>query len=300
MKKPVPSTSSLRPFNQAQWAMAAMEADLESLQNWQAQGFLGPTVDNAFLYSACKLGLTMMEHALDIALFSGQGAYALALMDLAPSPFPRNFNKDHRLRSANSYYRSPLEMSVAMKVEEDTFQRVVERLMNKGYCLDTDWVKQSPLELAIDTDQPERVRFLLQQGAAMKAASQPLSPLFLSAKRGFPAVTRVLLEAGCDANAWEEVIFDGHLFTPLMCAAEAWEKSEDADARATVATLLQHGADPDAEVMDTQRDRLVRVRTFLLREVEAAFEEEVARAQQIRLDRSLPASRPVTATKPRF
>ena len=241
--------------------------------------------------------------ALEVALQSDQGEYALALLDLIGPTFPKYFGAEcptvpaHRSPLAES----PLELAVRLK-DDTLYQRVVERLMEQGHCLDTDWAVKSPLEWCIEDNRPERVRFLLQAGATMQAASQPLSPLFRATELMLSGVAEVLLEAGADVNALEELYVNAHPYTALMMAAMAFQGADHLKARAMVSLLIEYGADPDIVVTESDlfgNHREVRVLDLVPSAFHVDFHEGVLRGNHARLERRLEQA-PKPTSKPRM
>jgi len=97
----------------------------------------------------------------------------------------------------------------------------------------------TPLHLAVLADQGEVVRYLVEQGADLKAKAKDAhggTPLHWAAALGRIEMTRLLIEAGAEVNA-----LDNHGFTPLD--ATRYDQHASAPARAAVAKLLrQYGA----------------------------------------------------------
>lgn len=112
---------------------------------------------------------------------------------------------------------------------------IVEAVIKMGASLEIKTRGYSPLAAAVQSGNPELVRFLIEKGSDIqeRLGSNDSSLLHIAAQKGYGAVIRVLAEAGLDVNT-----LDGREASPLYSAVLAKQVS-------SVHELLGLGADPN-------------------------------------------------------
>jgi hypothetical protein len=102
---------------------------------------------------------------------------------------------------------------------------------------------RTPLQEAVAWRDLERVRAVLAEGAEIDQVGRlGRTALHLAAATAQPDATALLIESGAQIDPRDDA---GN--TPLLCAVMSMSKNKDkALVAATVAVLLEHGADPAA------------------------------------------------------
>ncbi len=114
-------------------------------------------------------------------------------------------------------------------------------LLKNGAAVNGIAGRMPPLHCAVNSEHPETVVCLLTKGADPNAADKyGTTPLAIAANNGNAILARLLLAAG--ANVEQE---DGRGWRPLHIVLRSTDSSE-ANRFATVCTLLEFGADPNA------------------------------------------------------
>lgn len=267
------------------WFKAAESGDLASLSRWERHGFLrklrfDPQTTQAVpgdgRPTLARLLNDKQQTALQVALSFHQVAYACALLE--KDRFPPLGNPPTSRRGQADAYVSPLEMAVHLKASQAEFERVVTLLMKQGHDLNQNPTNHfSPLEHAIERNNPERARFLLESGVRVERVGAKDPPFFTAVSKGSLEMTQLLLDFGQDINATHRTTQE---YTPLMLACIFWRDERDTVYRNMVAWLLQQGADPH---LATDVDGLT-ANDFLRPSLIPMFQFEVAKAKALGLE----------------
>ncbi len=119
--------------------------------------------------------------------------------------------------------------------------QAIELLLENGALIDGIDGEMSPLQCAVYSGHREAAALLIKNGANPDRADEyGITPLASAAARGDAETVTILLDAGADVEQAD------HLgWRPLHVALRS-TLTTDADRLSTVTSLLEHGADPNA------------------------------------------------------
>lgn len=136
----------------------------------------------------------------------------------------------------NVRYSETLETPLIIAVKQNTSNEIITLLLNAGADTNVSEIHgMTPLRLAVDKDNVEAVKLLLDAGANTEVFWNGMTPLMEASQEGYTAVVRLLLEVGANPNFTN---ISGN--TPLMAAAHYGKVD-------VIELLLSHGANINAQ-----------------------------------------------------
>lgn len=137
---------------------------------------------------------------------------------------------------SDAYKNTPLSVAAHFGQSE-----VIELLLKNGARIDGIVGEMSPLQCAVYSGHRETALRLIKKGANLNHSdAYGTTPLAVAASRGDAEEVRLLLDAGADVEQANNLGW-----RPLHVALRS-TKPKDAARLVTVETLLEYGADPNA------------------------------------------------------